>query len=77
MEAIVSASIANRRSTMGLFISIAAVAIILAAVGIYGLVSYSGSQRTYEIGILGDRGTKSNIVAQILLNLPGVDLLCP
>ncbi len=41
MESIVSDSIANRRSTMGLFISFAVAAMILAAVGVYGLVSYS------------------------------------
>jgi putative ABC transport system permease protein len=67
MDDIVSASITERRSTMGLFISFAAAAIILAAVGIYGLVSYSVSQRTYEIGVrLAMGATKTNVVALIL-----------
>jgi len=67
MERIVSASIADRRSTMGLFISFGVVAIILAAVGIYGLVSYSVSQRTYEIGLrMAIGATKANVVALIL-----------
>lgn len=67
MEAVVSASIAGRRSTMSLFISFAAAALLLAVVGIYGLVSYSVSQRTYEIGLrLAIGATKTNILALIL-----------
>jgi putative ABC transport system permease protein len=67
MEAIVSASILDRRSTMGVFISFALAAIVLAAVGIYGLVSYSVSQRTYEIGVrMAIGATKGNVVTLIL-----------
>jgi putative ABC transport system permease protein len=78
MEAIVSASVADQRSTMGLFISFGVAAILLAAIGIYGLVSYSVSQRTYEIGVRMAMGaTKSNVVALILTQslrvaLPGI-----
>jgi predicted permease len=67
MEAIVAASVLDRRSTMGVFISFALAAIVLAAVGIYGLVSYSVSQRTYEIGVrMAIGATKGNVVTLIL-----------
>lgn len=67
METIVSASIANRRAIMGLFVSFAMAAILLAAVGIYGLVSWSVSQRSYEIGIrMAIGATRGNVVALIL-----------
>jgi len=67
LEEVVAGSIANFRATIRVFISFAAAAILLAALGIYGLVSYWVMQRTYEIGLRVAIGaTRSRIVSLIL-----------
>ena len=67
MEQIVAASLARQRLTMLLLGVFACVAVALASVGIYGVVSYSVSQRTHELGIrvaLGARG--KDVLALVL-----------
>jgi ABC-type antimicrobial peptide transport system permease subunit len=67
LDEVVSASIRHRRATMALFMSFGIAAIILAAVGIYGLISYSVSQRTYEIGLrIAVGATKGDVVGMIV-----------
>jgi predicted permease len=78
MEQVISDSLAERRFTMLLLIIFAATALLLAAVGIYGVISYAVTRRIHEMGIRSTLGaSRTEIVGLVLrqgMKLAGIGL---
>jgi predicted permease len=67
MEAVVTSSNSQTRSLMWIFVCFAGAAVLLAAIGTYGVISFSTSQRLYEMGVRIALGaTRGNLFGLIL-----------
>jgi len=67
MENLLSDSLARRRFAMQLLSGFAGVALVLATIGLYGVVSYAANQRRNELGIRAALGGARSVLVWVVL----------
>jgi putative ABC transport system permease protein len=80
VEQMISASVIRQRFSTTLVSAFAAVALLLCAIGIYGVISFATAQRTREIGVRMALGADASMIRRMVLREGGsvvlVGVLC-
>jgi putative ABC transport system permease protein len=73
---LVDASIAGRRLTLQVFLVFGAIAVVMSAIGVYGVLAYLVGQRTREIGLRLAVGALPSAVVWLFVREGAVLILC-